>query len=133
MTEARLRNVPADRMGAREFIVQARIFLKDAGIGEISNEGRQLLLHQVAICVCDAILLAGGLQVTVGDGAHALRLEQALEVLPDDVDELLDVLDASRARRVEASYRAGPVPAASVHEAAEATLELLERAERFVG
>lgn len=132
MTEARLRKIPADRMGAREFIAQARIFMSDAHVSGISNEGRQLLLHQTAICACDAILLACGLQVTGGDGAHMLRLEHALEQLPDDADELLDTLDASRARRVEASYRAGFVPAASVEEAEEATLELLERAERFV-
>ncbi len=133
MTEARVRRVPADRIGAREFLEQGRIFMSDAGIREISNEGRQLLLHQTAICACDAVLLASGLQVAGGDGAHMMRLEHALAELPEDVDELLDTLDASRARRVEASYRAGPVPEASVEEAAEATLDLLERATRFVG
>jgi hypothetical protein len=132
MTEARLRKVPADRIGAREFLVQAHIFMSDALVGEVSNEGRQLLLHQTAICACDAVLLASGLQVTGGDGAHLLRLAHALEQLPGDAEELLDTLDASRARRVEASYRAGPVPAASVEEAAEATRELLGLAKSFV-
>jgi hypothetical protein len=133
MTEARVRKVPQDRIGAREFLAQAQIFMRDAGVEELSNEGRQLLLHQVAISACDAILLASGLQVTGGDGAHLLRLERALAELPGDVDELLDTLDASRARLAEASYRAGPVPQASVREAEEATLELLAHAERFVG
>ena len=133
MTAARLRKVPADRMGAREFLDQARVFMSDAGLRGVSNEGRQLLLHQTAICACDAVLLVSGLQVAGGDGAHVLRLEQALAELPGDADELLDSLDASRARRVEASYRAGPVPEASVEEAAEATLDLLERATTFVG
>jgi hypothetical protein len=99
MTEARLRKVPADRVGAREFLEQGRIFMSDAGIREISNEGRQLLLHQTAICACDAVLLVSGLQVAGGDGAHMMRLEHALAELPDDVDDLLDTLDASRARR----------------------------------
>ncbi len=133
MTEARLRKVHADRVGAREFLVQARIFMRDARVEKVSNEGRQVLLHQTVICACDAVLLAAGLQVTVGDRAHLLRLEHALEQLPDDAEELLDTLDASRARRVEASYRAGPVPQASVEEAETATADLLERAERFVG
>jgi hypothetical protein len=133
MTEATVRRVPEDRVGARDFLVQARIFMGDADVETLSNEGRQLLLHQTAICACDAVLLACGMQITGVDGAHLLRLERALEQLPDDVDELLDALDASRARRVEASYRAGPVPQASVHEAHEATLELLAHAERFVG
>jgi hypothetical protein len=132
VTEARLRKIPADRVGAREFLDQARIFIEDTELATLSNEGRQLLLHQTAICACDAILLASGLQITGGDGGHRLRLEQALAQLPDDTYELLDALDDSRARRVEASYRAGPVPAASVQEANEATRELLVRAECFV-
>lgn len=132
MTEARLRKVPADRVGAREFLDQARIFMQDAELVALSNEGRQVLLHQTAICACDAILLASGSQIAGGDGGHLLRLASALEQLQADTDELLDALDDSRARRVEASYRAGPVPAASMEEAAEATRELLALAESFV-
>jgi hypothetical protein len=48
-------------------------------------------------------------------------------------DELLEALDAARAQRVEASYRATPVAGASGDDAAEATSELFARAEEFVG
>jgi hypothetical protein len=120
-------------VGAREFLDQARIFMQDTALEALSNEGRQLLLHQAAVCACDAILLVSGLQIAGGEGGHLLRLEQALKQLPEDTDELFDALDSSRARRVEASYRAGPVPAASVQDADEATRELLALAEGFVG
>jgi hypothetical protein len=51
---------------------------------------------------------------------------------PGDTDELLDRLDASRARRNEASYAAGFIAAASLEDAFEATTELVERAQLVV-
>lgn len=131
MTDARVERVPADRVTAREFLEQGRIFLRDA-LGELSNESRQVLLHQAAICACDAVLLAAGLRVTTGDRAHALRLEQALHALPGPTDDLFEALDDARAVRVHASYQAGLVARASVDDAADATRELFARAEELL-
>jgi len=71
---------------------------------------------------------AVGLRVTPGDRSHAMRLENALEQLDEDTEDLLERLDASRARRNEASYAAGFVAQASVDDAREATTELVELA-----
>ena len=132
MTQAGVKAVRADRVGAREFVTQARIFVNDAASPGLANESRQLLLHQASLTACDAVLLAAGWTVGSGDGAHALRLDKALAELPGADDELFDRLDASRARRNEASYRAQAVPTASVSEATEATLELLALVDAFL-
>ena len=56
MTNARIEEVPADRTTAREYLAQGRSFLHDART-PLSNESRQVLLQQAAICTCDAILV----------------------------------------------------------------------------
>jgi hypothetical protein len=132
MTEARVERITADRVSAREFLEQGKVFLTDGVKRGISNEGRVLLLHQAAICACDAILLAVGLRVSVGDRAHVLRLQTALEQLAGDTTELLEALDVSRAIRVEASYRRLVVPDATAGDAEEATRELYARAEELL-
>ena len=131
MTEARIEQVPADRVTARQFLEQGRVFLDDA-LTDLSNESRQILLHQGAIYACDAILLAKGLRVSAGDRAHILRFERALGELPGSTTELLEALDAARAIRVNASYQAVPVAGASVDDAAEATRELYLLAEQLL-
>jgi hypothetical protein len=50
-----------------------------------------------------------------------------------DTDELLERLDASRARRNEASYGALFVAEPSLSDAREATAELIELGHAFVG
>jgi hypothetical protein len=112
MTDARVETVYADRHGAREFLAQADRFLFDATIDGLSAESQSVLLHNAAISACDAILQAVGLRVTPGDRSHALRLETALERLPQDTEELFESLDASRERRNEASYEQSCCPAA---------------------
>lgn len=104
--------------------------MRDAGVDSLSNETRQVLLHQATLCACDAILIASGKRIVGGEGAHLRRLTEALDLLPGNTEELYEALDAARERRSEASYAAAWVPTASVQEAEEATLELLERAER---
>jgi len=88
--------------------------------------------HNAVISAADAILQAVGLRVSGGEGAHQLRIETALAQLPDEADELLDRLEASRSRRNEASYAAMLVPQASLDEAREATAELIALATGFV-
>lgn len=61
-----------------------------------------------------------------------LRIETALEQLDHDTEELLEILDASRERRNEASYAAVFVAEASAAEAREATAELIELARGFL-
>ena len=131
MTGARIEEVPADRVTAREFLAQGRVFLDDA-LTDLSNESRQILLHQAAICACDAILLAKGLRVSAGDGSHILRFERAVGEPPGATSELLEALDAARAIRVNASYQATPVAGASVDDAAEATRELYALTEELL-
>lgn len=131
MTEARVQKVHADRNGARIHLEQAATFQGDAD-QKLSAESRSVLLHNAAVSAADAILQAAGLRITSGDGAHQLRLETALAQLPDDTDDLLDRLEASRSRRNEASYAAMLVPQASVDEAREATAELIALARDFV-
>lgn len=132
MTEARVEKVYEDQVTAREFLEQAERFRRDArkDLDEISQA---VLLHNATICACDAILQAAGLRVTPGDRSHTLRIETALAQVDDDTEDLFDRLEASRARRNEASYRAGFVAQASVSDAHEATSELIGLARAAVG
>jgi hypothetical protein len=132
MTDARVDTIYADRHGAREFLAQADRFLADAAIDGLSAESQSVLLHNATISACDAILQAVGLRVTPGDRSHALRLESALQRLPQDTEELFESLDASRERRNEASYAAGVIAQASVDDARESVIELLELSRAFV-
>jgi hypothetical protein len=133
VTDARIEKVFEDRVGAREFLSQADDFLKDSALESLGAASQAVLLHNAAICACDAILQAVGLRVTPGDGSHVLRLEAALDRIEGDTEELLERLDASRARRNEASYAAMWIAEASVSDAREATTELVELARWFVG
>lgn len=132
MTVARVEKVYEDRIGARTFLAQAETFLGDADAAGLSAPSRSVLLHSAAVSACDAILQAAGQRVTVGDGAHVLRLETALDHLDGDMEDLLERLDVSRTRRNEASYAAELVAQASIDEAREATAELVELARGFV-
>jgi hypothetical protein len=132
MTDARVERVHEDRLAAREFFAQAELFLVDADSADLRAPSRAVLLHNATISACDAILQAVGLRVTSGDRSHVLRLETALEQLPDQTDELLEQLDTSRERRNEASYAAGFVAQASLDDAREATAELVELARVFI-
>jgi hypothetical protein len=69
--------------------------------------------------------------MTPGDRSHLRRLGTALDQVDSDTEELLERLDASRARRNEASYAAGFVAQASVADAREATA-VVEPARTFV-
>jgi hypothetical protein len=102
MTEARVENVHADRLGARTFLSQAEKFQKDADVTELSAESKSVLLHNAVISGCDAILQVSGLRVGSGDGSHVLRQEAALEQIDQDTDDLLERLDASRSRPLDA-------------------------------
>jgi hypothetical protein len=133
MTEARVEQVHADRIGARVFLAQSERFFEDANLSRLRSESRSVLLHNAAIAACDAILQAAGQRVTPGDRSHMLRLETALGHLDGDTEELLERLDASRERRNEASYAAGFVPQASIDDAREAVAELIELARRLIG
>jgi hypothetical protein len=133
MTDARTEKTYPDRVCAREFLDQAERFRDDADATGLSAESQAVLLHSSAISACDAILEAVGIRITTGERAHILRLETALEQLDGDTEELLESLDASRERRNESSYAASFVPQASLAEAREATIELIERTGGFVG
>jgi hypothetical protein len=132
VTDARVEKVHADRVGAGDFFAQAETFPADADAATLSAPSRAVLLHNAAFCACDAILQAVGVRVTPGDRSHVLRIQTALEQVDGDTEELLERLDASRARRNEASYAAGFVAQASVADAREATAELVELARGFV-
>jgi hypothetical protein len=133
MTEARVEQVHADRIGARVFLAQSEAFFEDADLSGLGSESQSVLLHNAAVAACDAILQAAGQRVTPGDRSHILRLEVALGHLDGDTEELLERLDASRERRNEASYAAAFVPQASIDDAREAVSELVELARQFVG
>ena len=132
MTDARVESVYDDRIGSRSFLAQAEVFLGDSDAVGLSAPSRSILLHSAAVSACDAILQAAGQRVTPGDRAHILRLETALDHLGGDTEELFERLDASRARRNEASYAAEFVAIASLADAREATAELLDLARAFV-
>jgi hypothetical protein len=132
VSDARVEKVFEDRVSAREFVQQAEAFFADAEAASLSAPSRAVLLHQATVSACDAILQSAGLRVTPGDGSHVLRIEAALEQLDGNTEELLERLDASRARRNEASYAAGFVAEASLADAREATAELLELARGIV-
>jgi hypothetical protein len=133
VTDARLQQVHADILTAREFVEHATRFLSDARIDGLGAASRAILLHNAATAACDGILQASGLRVTPGDRSHALRLEEALQRLEGDTEDLLERLDVARVRRNEASYAAGFIAQASLRDADEATTELVDRARGFVG
>jgi len=108
------------------------MFLADAETTTLTAPSRAVLLHNAAVCACDAILQARGLRVTPGDRSHALRLRTALDQVDGDTEELLERLDASRERPNDASYAARFVAQASVDDAHEATTELIELARAFI-
>lgn len=83
MTDARVEEVHADRVRAREFLAQADRFRTDAD-APLSAESQAVLLHNAALSACDAILQAVGLRVTGGERSHILRSETALEQLDGD-------------------------------------------------
>ena len=126
MTDARVEKVYADRVRAREFLQQALQFQGDAASRNLSAESQSVLLHNAAVCACDAILQATGLRVTPGDRSHVLRLKTALEQLDGDTTELLESLDVSREQRNVVSYAASFTPQAILAEAREATEHLLD-------
>jgi hypothetical protein len=66
-----------DPWAALEFLGQARRFLRDGQVDDLSDEGRQVLLHNAAVAACDAILAINGLEVTGSEGGHRLRFEEA--------------------------------------------------------
>jgi hypothetical protein len=132
MTDARVDTVYADRHGAREFLAQADRFLADAAIDGLSAESQSVLLHNATISACDAILQAVGLRVTPGDRSHALRLETALERLPQDTEELFESLDASRERRTKPPMRQVSSSRRASTTLGESVIELLELSRAFV-
>lgn len=62
MTGARVQDVYADRVGAREFFEQSEVFMDDADSGTLSAVSQAVLLHNATVCACDAILQAAGLR-----------------------------------------------------------------------
>lgn len=88
MTESRVEQVHADRIGARVFLAQSEAFSEDANLSGLGSESRSVLLHNAAVAACDAILQAAGQRVTPGDRSHILRLEVALSHLDGDTEEL---------------------------------------------
>jgi hypothetical protein len=132
MTDARVEKVYADKVRAEEFLAQAAIYITDATSNPLDPVSKAVLFHNASIAACDAILQSVGLRVTSGDHSHSLRIETALQQVGSETEELLDRLDASRARRNEASYAAAFVSQASLVDAREATEELIELARVFV-
>jgi hypothetical protein len=61
MTEARVENVHADRLGARAHVAQAERFHADAAASELSAESQSVLMHNAAIAAANGVLQAGGL------------------------------------------------------------------------
>lgn len=133
MTDARVDSVYADRVRAREFLDQAERFWIDSNNRDLNDESQAVLLHNATVCACDAVLQAVGLRVTVGDNAHALRLETTMEQLGGATEDLHEGLDASRQRRNEVSCAASFIPETSLIDAHEATRELLERVRAMLG
>lgn len=133
MTDARMKRTYEDRETARDFLDQASSFRADADLPGLSAESQSVLLHNAAMCACDAILQFCGLRVAPGDSGHVVRLKNALEQLDGDTEDLYDSLDVSRFWRNEASYAAAWVPEPILADAREATIELLERARALIG
>jgi hypothetical protein len=130
---ARLQQIAPDAHGAQTSLAQADVFLADARNADNSNESRIVLAHNATVAAADAILAANGQRVTSGDNGHVLRLEAALDHVDGDTDELLERLDAARARRNEASYAGLAVGSFSVADALEATTEFVAMVRARVG
>jgi hypothetical protein len=121
-----------DPWGALEFLAQARRFLRDGRIDDLSDEGRQVLLHNAAVAACDAILAINGLDVTGSEGGHLLRFEEAHKRLGGGHGDLFERLEDGRDRRIQASYRAGSLDGTGVDVGVQAVGELIDLAETLI-
>jgi hypothetical protein len=130
--KAQIERTEADPWAALEFLGQARRFLRDGRIERLSDEGRQVLLHNAAVAACDAILAINGLEVAGSEGGHALRFEEAHKRLGKGHSDLFERLEDGRDRRIEASYRAGSLDGTGVDVALDAVSELVDLTEGLI-
>ena len=132
MTEASLEHIAPDPWLARSYFLRALEFIGDGERSSLSAAGRQVLLHDAALSLCDAVLAINGRGVVGSEGGHVLRLEQTERLLGDGLHDLFERLDDGRLARGSASYRAAPIPESGPEAALEAVIELRELAQAHI-
>jgi hypothetical protein len=133
MSEARLERIERDPYLAKSFLLRARRFAADAKRRELAAETRQVVLHSATIAACDAALAIEGFEVVGIEGGHKLRIETALDLLPDVPDDMFDRLDDARLSRNQVSYAAGFSTSEDLDAAEAAVTALIALVEESVG
>jgi hypothetical protein len=107
---ASLQTIAQDCLGARTFLAAARAHLASAQAPEIDPSSAYLLAYEALKQTLDAALLADGKRVRGGDGAHAARVAEVRNMLPQEA-ALLARVDVARRQRNRTSYDAVSVGA----------------------
>jgi hypothetical protein len=129
MSRAQIRDIRPDPDRAAEFLAQARRFLADAELPDVSLPGTCFLLYQACLAAMDAILAFSGRTVGLGESSHVVRIGEALRLVGSSHEELFERLqDEWREQRGEVSYGALVPPAAEVDSQRSDTRELIDLA-----
>jgi hypothetical protein len=133
MSRAEVRDVPPDPERASDFLAQARRFLDDADLPDLSLPGTCFLLYQACIAAMDAVLVFEGRVVGSGEASHIVRIGETLRLTGGSYAELFERLqDEWRDQRGEVSYGALVPPAAEVDSQRADTRELVEIASAHI-
>lgn len=125
MTEASVESVPPDDTWARVHLARAEELIDDAGRGDTSPAGKQILFYSACIALMEAVLQAGGRRVKSGVGHHRLLIDETERLLEADDPSLFECLDDARSTRNDASYHAGIVSADDVNTLEESVTQLM--------
>ena len=133
MSRAEVKSVPPDQERASEFLAQARRFLADADLPDLSLPGTCSLLYQACIAAMDAVLALEGRAVGSGEASHIVRIGETLRLIGGSHAELFERLqDEWRGQRGEVSYGALVPPAAQVDSQRADAHELVELAAAYI-
>jgi hypothetical protein len=134
MSRAEVKDVPRDPERASEFLAQARRFLADAELPDLSLPGTCFLLYQACIAAMDGLLVFEGRAIGSGEASHIVRIGEALRLTSASHKELFARLqDEWRDQRGEVSYGALVPPAAEVDSQRTDTRELIAIVAAHIG
>lgn len=114
MSRAQVEQVTPDLERGRQFLAQARLFLRDADTSTLGAASSFFLYYQAALAGLDALLASRGHRVTSGEESHRVRIEAAAALAGAGHEELFERLDVWRADRHAVSYAALDPTAAAV-------------------
>jgi uncharacterized protein YutE (UPF0331/DUF86 family) len=93
-----VKHVTQDFDGACGLLAKSRKHIEDARREDNHPSSRFLLAYQASFDLMNALLMAAGLRITSGLGAHMKRIETGEQLMPDDT-ELFERVDDARQQR----------------------------------